>query len=122
MGRQDASARATSVHRPLLLSGGGCVLGVRLRIRPGRSGRGELLERLQAHLDLRDFELQLLSRAAELPAPQLRELDLEVLDLQAVLAHQAFQIRYIIGEIVCLGHARIIRAVPRHARRCWKIM
>lgn len=84
-------------------------------------GRGELLERLQTHLDLRDLELQLLSRAAELPAPQLRELDLQPLDLQAVLAHQALQVRYIIGKIVCLEHTPIIRAVLRHARRCWKI-
>ncbi len=82
---------------------------------------GELLERLQAHLDLRDLELQLLARAAELPAPQLRELDPQALDLQAVLAHQALEVCHIIGEIVCLGHTPIIRAVPRHARLCWKI-
>ncbi len=80
---------------------------------------GELT--LQAHLDLRDLELQLLSRAAELPAPQPCELDPQALDLQAVLAHQALQTRYIIGEIVCLGHTRIIRAVPRRVRQCWKI-
>ena len=85
--------------------------------RAGRAARG-----LQAQLDLGDLEFQLLPRAAELPAPQLRELDPQALDLQAVLAHQALEVCYIIGEIVCLGHTPIIRAVPRHARRCWKIM
>ena len=91
-----------------LLSGGGKRSGCRSSGSAAAAGGAKLLERVQAHLDLRDLELQLLARAAELPAPQLRELDLQALDLQAVLAHQALEVCYIIGGDRCLGHTPIM--------------
>ena len=89
---------------------------LRASVRCRRRGlRGELLQRLKAPLQLRDLELQLLARAAELPASQPRQLQLQVLDLQAMRAHQALQISYIVRKVVGVGHASIIRAVLLHA-------
>jgi len=87
-------------------------LGVNVRCRL----RGEFLQRLKADLQLRDLELQLLAGAAVLPAPQPGQLQLQVLDLQAMRTHQALQIRYVIRQVVGVAHALIIRAMPQHAR------
>jgi hypothetical protein len=64
----------------------------------GRRWDGEFLQRLEAHLQLlSNLELQLLARAAELPAPKLRQLQLQVLDLQEMLADQALEAGHIVG-------------------------
>jgi hypothetical protein len=115
-----ATRAGPSVGGEGLLSSGSCIYRSRRGIHVRCRRRGEFLQRIEAHLQLCDLEVQLLARAAELPAPQPRQLQLQVLDLQLMLAHQALQIAYIVGKFVSIAHPPIIRAMSLHAREVGK--
>lgn len=115
------SIRERPAHRLRGLGPGGCNGGNRQR----RFARLEFFER---ELELRDLRIELLRGAPELHPSQLRQLQLQLLDLQIprqqqrlLLAHQALQAVEVVGQIGVAWHACILPAArTRCTRKCLK--
>jgi hypothetical protein len=91
------------------------------------SGRGnrfwsDCLQGIEGQLDLSDGQVQLLARAAELPAPQARQLDLQAFDLELLRFNRTVALLEQLPEAgefrgcASVGHERIIRATSQRAR------
>jgi len=61
------------------------------------------LQLLEPQLQLLDLPIQLLGAAPELQALELRNDELQMLDLGAARTHQLFKLLNIIGKIIALG-------------------
>ena len=84
--------------------------------------RSDCLQGIEGQLDLGDGQVQLLARAAELPAPQPRQLNLQALDLELLCFDRTVALLEQLPEVgefrgcASVGHERIIRATSQRAR------